>query len=467
MLNESRKDLPIFAKMNEILATVRENQVTIIIGKTGSGKSTQLPGFLYAEGFADAGSIAVTEPRRIAAISLARFVASEFGVTLGNEVGYHVRFDKKTSEKTAIKFLTDGMLLREIMDDPMLGRYSVIMLDEAHERNVNIDLLLGLLKRLIAKRPELKVIVSSATIDAEKFSAYFDGAPVVEVSGRLHPIQVIYGNASFREDDTVAIANAVADKVAVIHRGEPEGDVLVFLPGEDVINQTSEELEKRGLNEVVVLPIHGKVSPEDQQRVFADYPGKRKVVLATNIAETSITIDGVVYVIDSGFIKEMHFRQYSGIPSLEVVRHSQSGCNQRAGRAGRTAPGICYRLYNEADFKGRPLHTEPEIKRTGLTGLVLTMEALGIADIPEFDFLEPPEKNAFCNAYDVLAALGALVKGKPGLTEMGSAMAELPLEPTVSRMLLEAKKHGSVKDVATVAAFFLLTEKRLRTPEGS
>src|SRR3989344_1292439 len=469
MLSEksgNKKDLPIFAKMEEILAAVRENQVVVVIGETGSGKSTQLPGFLYANGFADNGAIAITEPRRIAAVSLARFVARELDVTLGAEVGYKVRFDNRTSAGTEIKFLTDGMLLRESVENPDLANYSVIMVDEAHERNMNIDLILGLLKRLIAKRPELKVIISSATIDAKKFSAYFDGAPIVEVSGRLHPITVVYDDKNLWKDDSDEMACVVAEKVAAIHHYEPTGDVLVFLPSEDAINLTSDELEKKGLQNIIILPVHGKISPEDQQKVFSDYPGKRKIVLATNIAETSITIDGVVYVVDSGFVKEMHFRKYSGIPSLEVVRHSQSGCNQRAGRAGRTAPGICYRLYSEADFKERPLYTEPEIKRTNLAGLVLQMEAMGIEDVSKFGFIDPPKQSAFREAYDVLAALGALVKGKSGLTERGKSMAALPLEPTVARMLLEAEKHGCVNSVATVAAFFSLPKGVFFRPKG-
>lgn len=469
MLNEkvgNRKDLPIFAKMEEILAAVRKNQVTIVIGETGSGKSTQLPGFLYANGIARTGAIAITEPRRIAAVSLARFVARELDVTLGAEVGYKVRFDNKTSAKTEIKFLTDGMLLREAVENPDLANYSVIMVDEAHERNTNIDLILGLLKRLIKKRPEFKVIISSATIDAKKFSAYFGGAPVVEVSGRLHPITVIYDDRNLEEDSNDAMARVVAEKVTAIHHCEGDGDVLIFLPGEDVINLTSDELEKQELRNAVILPVHGKISPEDQQKVFAEYPGQRKIVLATNIAETSITIDGVVYVVDSGFIKEMHFRPLSGIPSLDVVKHSQSGCNQRAGRAGRTRPGVCYRLYSEADFKERPLHTEPEIKRTSLAGLVLQMEAMGIADVPDFDFIDPPEKDVFREAYGVLVALGALVKGKSGLTELGKAMAALPLEPAIARMLLEAEKHGCTQSVATVAAFFSLPKGVFSRPKG-
>ncbi len=462
------ENLPIHAKAEEIIALLRKNQVVIVVGETGSGKTTQLPPLLYGESFGEKGAIAITEPRRIAATSVARFVANELGVTLGREVGYKVRFDDRTSRDTVIKFLTDGMLLKEIQNNnPDLAGYSVVMLDEAHERNANIDLLLGLLKRLVVRRPELKVVVSSATIDAEKFSRYFNGAPVVEVSGRLHPIKIVWGAfPALRENDDEAMANAVAEKVASIHRNETEGDVLVFMPGADTINAVMEKLEDMNLRDIVLLPAHGGLPPEEQEKVFAVYQGKRKVVIATNIAETSITIDGIVYVVDSGLIKETHFHPLSGIQSLDVVEHSQSGCAQRAGRAGRTRPGVCFRLYRENNFTARPLYTEPEIKRTGLASVVLQMEVLGIAHIPHFEFLDPPEPEAFREAYEILIALGAVKKGKPGLTEIGQAMADLPLDPTIGRMLLEALKHGCESDVATVAAFFSLPKGVFMRPKG-
>lgn len=444
--------LPIAKHRDAILKSVADNQVTIIVGETGSGKTTAVPQYLYEAGFGKSGMIGVTEPRRIAAISVAKFVASNLNVAVGKTVAHKIRFDDTTDADTVVKFMTDGILLREFHDDPLLSRYAVIMVDEAHERSANIDFLLGLLKQVLAKRPELRLVVASATIDANKFSNYFGGAPVLRIDGRLHGVEIVWSETNhWYEKDRI---NATVSTIRQILDTSSEGDILVFLTGIDEINAVEEEMGYlRGSYDLVVLPAHGSLSPEDQVKVFHPYRGRRKVVLATNIAETSITIDGVVYVVDTGFIKQTHFDPQIGIQSLDAVEHSKAGCEQRAGRAGRTQPGVCYRLYTKEDYDSRPAFTEPEIKRMSLAGVVLAMEALEIPNIKDFDFIDPPDAHAFKEAYETLEALGAIEKDKPGLTKIGVEMAALPLEPRVSRMVIEAKKYGCVEDVATIAAF--------------
>lgn len=443
-------ELPILASRTVFVDAIRENQVVIVVGETGSGKTTQLPVFLYEEGFANGKRIGVTEPRRIAAISVAEFVADSLMTMPGQVVGYKIRFDDTTADETSIKFMTDGILLRELQEDPDLTAYSVIMVDEAHERSQNIDFILGLLKDLLKRREDLKVVVASATIDQNKFSHYFWDAPVVSVSGRMFPVEVVWSD--FYVSD-MYMAQEVVKMVASIHTSTNDGDILVFMTGEDNIRKVVEGLEELKLSGAVILPIYGNLPPEDQRKIFLTYPGRRKIVVATNIAETSITIDGVVYVVDSGLIKQTGFDPLSGIQSLDTVDHSQAGCNQRAGRAGRTRPGVCYRMYMEKEFGRRPKYTEPEIRRTSLASIVLAMEDIGIEDIVGFDFVDPPEPGAFREAYETLIALGAIERGKKGLLPMGKAMAKLPLDPRISRMVLEADRYHCVEAVTTIAAF--------------
>jgi len=439
--------LPIVGHREEILEAVKNNQVVIVEGETGSGKTTGIPQFLYQAGYAKQGIIGVTEPRRIAAIATAKYVAGQIGVEFGQEVGYQIRFDDFTAHGTKIKFMTDGIILREFQVDPDLHQYSVIMVDEAHERSCNIDFTLGLIKDLLTRRPDLKVVVASATIDTKRFSDYFGNAQVINVSGRTYPVDIFWSNGYISD-----VVKEVANKVAWIHQGRSPGDILVFLTGEDDIAKVQEELEGFNFSSIKILPLYGMQSPEKQQEIFFGYPGKRKVILATNIAETSITIDGVVYIVDSGLIKQMNYNTETGISRLDVVKHSQSGCDQRAGRAGRTQPGICYRMYSEEDFRERIKFTEPEIKRSSLAGVVLAMEDIGIKNIPDFDFLDAPKKEAFIEAYEMLQVLGAIKKGESGLTEIGRAMARLPLAPHISRMVLKAQEYGCVKEVIRVAA---------------
>jgi RNA helicase HrpA len=444
-------ELPILAKKKEILDAIRANQVTIVVGETGSGKTTQIPIFLYEDGYAtNDRRVGVTQPRRIAATSVAAFVAKQIGTELGDAVGYQIRFDDQTADTTQVKFMTDGILLQEIQTDTELSQYSVIMVDEAHERSENIDFLLGLLKDLLKRRSDLKVVVTSATIDEQKFSRYFGNAPIVNVSGRMYPVDIIWSDTDYSERQMV---NEVVSQVAHIHQTQPSGDILVFMTGRDDIMAVIAGLEKRELEDLLPLPVYGELSTEDQQKIFSRYLGKRKVVVATNIAETSITVDGVVYVVDSGFIKQSNFHSDTGIKSLDVVEHSQAGCNQRAGRAGRVQSGVCYRMYTNLNFKSRPAFTTPEILRVSLADVVLKMENIGIENIEEFDFIDPPDREAFHEAYETLIALGAIHRGVKGLTDIGRAMARLPLDPRIARMVLEAEKHGCVKNVATVAAF--------------
>lgn len=454
--------LPIDAVRDKIVSTIKENQVTIVVGATGSGKTTRLPVFLYEACYSKQGVIGITEPRRIAASSVAKFVAEQLGTNLGDKVGYQIRFDDETSGETKIKFMTDGILLREIQVDPDLKRYSVIMVDEAHERSVNIDFTLGLLKQLLARRSDLKLVVSSATIDSEKFSKYFDNAPVVEVSGRTYPVNIVWSSENYFNRKMVDV---IVEKVSTIHTKEAKGDVLVFMTGADDINMVVERLEEKGFNDLVVLPTHGGLAPEDQRRIFMTFQGKRKVIVATNIAETSITVDGVVYVVDSGLVKQTHFDAQTGIQSLDVVRHSQAGCNQRAGRAGRTRPGVCYRMYTEESFTHLPQYTEPEIRRMSLAGVVLAMESIGIRDVEAFQFVDQPDRDAFHEAYETLIALGAIKADRSALTEVGVDMAKLPLEPRIARMVLEADKHGCVEEIATIAAFLSIRNVFIR-PKG-
>ena len=454
--------LPILAEEERIVDAVRENQVVIVVGETGSGKSTQMPQFFHRAGLASSGKIGITQPRRIAATSVAGFVARELGVSLGSTVGYQVRFDDTTTEGTEVKFMTDGILLRELQIDPDLRKYSLIMVDEAHERSQNIDFVLGLLKGVLRRRPDFKVVVASATIDQDKFSRYFWDAPVVSVSGRTFPVEIKWAKESVSPFD---MEQPVVDMVEHIHRTAKQGgDILVFMPGEKEIRKVIGLLEKRGLSGLVTLPLFGAMSAEDQGKVFQKFPG-RKVIVATNVAETSITVDGVVFVVDSGFIKQANFHTETGIESLDVVEHSQAGCNQRAGRAGRTQPGVCYRMYTPSNFEARPEHTKPEIQRVGLASIVLAMESIGLDDIENFDFIDPPAKKAFHEAYETLIALGAISRGRKGLTETGKAMARLPLAPHLARMLLEAEKYGCVEEVVTVAAFLSVRTVYLR-PKG-
>ncbi|KAI5679347.1 hypothetical protein M9H77_10297 [Catharanthus roseus] len=450
--------LPILNFEEKIIDTVEKNPVVVIIGETGSGKSTQLSQILHRKGYTKSGIIAVTQPRRVAAVTVSRRVSQELGVNLGEEVGYAIRFEDRTSEKTHIKYLTDGVLLRESLSNPELSQYSVIILDEAHERSLNTDILMGLMKRLIKFRASnLKVLVTSATLDGEKVSKFFSNCPILNVPGKLFPVEILYSSErpkSYLE----ASLKAALD----IHVREPEGDVLIFMTGQDDIEKLVSKLEERiqsleegSCMDAIVLPLHGSLPPELQVRVFNPPPPNcRRFIVATNIAETSLTVDGVVYVIDSGYVKQRQYNPSSGMYSLDIVQISKVQANQRAGRAGRTRPGKCYRLYPSMVFEDDFLDaTIPEIQRSSLAGSVLYLKSLDLPDIDilKFDFLDPPSSESLEDALRQLYFIDAIDEDG-SVTRVGRTMSELPLEPSLSRTLLEANEYGCLSQALTVAA---------------
>ncbi|KAJ8747275.1 hypothetical protein K2173_013101 [Erythroxylum novogranatense] len=451
-------NLPIVQFEEQIIKTVEDNPITVIIGETGSGKSTQLSQILHRRGYTKSGVIGVTQPRRVAAVSVARRVAQELGVQLGDEVGYAIRFEDRTSDLTRIKYLTDGVLLRESLSNPELNQYSVIILDEAHERSLNTDILLGLMKRLIKLRASnLKVLITSATLDGEKVSQFFSECPVLNVPGKLYPVEILYS----RERPTSYLESSL--KTAIdIHVREPEGDVLIFMTGQDDIEKLVRKLEEKvqSLEEgscldAIVLPLHGSLPPEQQVRVFCPPPSNcRRFVVSTNIAETSLTIDGVVYVIDCGYVKQRQYNPSTGMYSLDVVQISKVQANQRAGRAGRTRPGKCYRLYPSRVYQEEFLDvTVPEIQRSSLAGSVLYLKSLDLPDIDilNFDFVDPPSSESLEDALKQLYLIDA-IDADGSISSLGQSMAELPLEPSLSRTLMEANENGCLSQALTVAA---------------
>ncbi|GMH27675.1 hypothetical protein Nepgr_029518 [Nepenthes gracilis] len=451
-------NLPILQFEEIIVETVEKNQVVVILGETGSGKSTQLSQMLYRRGYAKAGIIGVTQPRRVATVSVARRVAQELGVRLGEEVGYAIRFEDRTSELTCIKYLTDGVLLRESLSDTELSSYSVIILDEAHERSLNTDILLGLMKRLVHMRASnLKVLITSATLDGEKVSQFFSGCPVLNVPGKLFPVEVFYST----ERPTSYLESAL-EKAIDIHIQEPQGDVLIFMTGQDDIEKLVSKLEERvrsleegSCMDAIILPLHGSLPPEMQVRVFSPPPPNcRRFIVATNIAETSLTIDGVVYVIDSGYVKQRQYNPSTGMYSLDVVQISRVQANQRAGRAGRTRPGKCYRLYPSVVYHEEFLDaTVPEILRSSLAGSVLHLKSLDLPDIDilKFDYLDPPSYESLEDALRQLYLIDAIDENG-SITRFGRIMAELPLEPSLARTLIDANENGCLSQAVTVAA---------------
>ncbi|KAF5730119.1 putative pre-mRNA-splicing factor ATP-dependent RNA helicase DHX16 [Tripterygium wilfordii] len=441
---EERKTLPIYAYRDELLQAVNDHQVIVIVGETGSGKTTQIPQYLHEAGYTKRGKVACTQPRRVAAMSVAARVSQEMGVKLGHEVGYSIRFEDCTSDKTILKYMTDGMLLREFLCQPDLASYSVVMVDEAHERSLSTDILFGLVKDVARSRPDLKLLISSATLDAEKFSAYFDYAPIFKIPGRRFPVDIHYTKAP--EADYI---DATIVTVLQIHVTQEPGDILVFLTGQDEI-ETVEEILKhrtRGLGtkiaELIICPIYANLPTELQAKIFKPTPeGARKVVLATNIAETSLTIDGIKYVIDPGFCKMKSYNPRTGMESLLVTPISKASANQRAGRCGRTGPGKCFRLYTAYNYHhDLDDNTVPEIQRTNLASVVLTLKSLGIIDLLHFDFMDSPPAEALLKALELLFALSALNKlGE--LTKLGRRMAEFPLDPMLSKMIVTSDKYN-------------------------
>ncbi|XP_066146308.1 ATP-dependent RNA helicase DHX8 isoform X1 [Euwallacea fornicatus] len=451
---EQRQSLPIYKLKEELRKAVTDNQILIVIGETGSGKTTQITQYLAEEGFTARGKIGCTQPRRVAAMSVAKRVAEEFGCRLGQEVGYTIRFEDCTSPETIIKYMTDGMLLRECLMDLDLKGYSVIMLDEAHERTIHTDVLFGLLKQAVTKRPELKLIVTSATLDAVKFSQYFFEAPIFTIPGRTFPVAVLYT----KEPETDYL-DASLITVMQIHLREPPGDILLFLTGQEEIDTACEILYERmkslgpEVPELIILPVYSALPSEMQTRIFEPAPpGSRKVVIATNIAETSLTIDGIFYVVDPGFVKQKVYNSKTGMDSLVVTPISQAQAKQRAGRAGRTGPGKCYRLYTERAYRDEMLPTPvPEIQRTNLATTVLQLKTMGINDLLHFDFMDAPPVESLIMALEQLHSLSAL-DDEGLLTRLGRRMAEFPLEPNLSKMLIMSVALQCSDEILTIVS---------------
>src|SRR6478735_9177431 len=468
-------DLPVSEHRDELAAAIREHQVVVVAGATGSGKTTQLPKICLELGRGIRGTIGHTQPRRLAARTVAQRIADELHTPLGEAVGYTVRFTDQASDRTLVKLMTDGILLAEIQRDRRLLRYDTLILDEAHERSLNIDFLLGYLRELLPRRPDLKVIVTSATIEPERFAAHFSGAPIVEVSGRTYPVEIRYrplevavaGDVDDDDpddpdheivrtemrDQTEAIVDAIAEL-----EKEPPGDVLVFLSGEREIRDTAEALKGRKHTEV--LPLYARLPTAEQQKVFQPHTGRR-VVLATNVAETSLTVPGVRYVVDPGTARISRYSRRTKVQRLPIEPISQASAAQRAGRSGRVAPGVCIRLYSEDDFESRPRFTDPEILRTNLAAVILQMAALQLGDIEDFGFLDPPDKRSIRDGVLLLQELGAFDRdGK--ITELGRRLARLPVDPRLGRMILQADAEGCVREVLVLAAALSIPDPRER-----
>ncbi|KAM9335989.1 ATP-dependent RNA helicase DHX8-like isoform 3-T3 [Symphorus nematophorus] len=451
---QQRESLPIFKLKEQLVQAVHDNQILIVVGETGSGKTTQITQYLAEAGYTARGKIGCTQPRRVAAMSVAKRVSEEYGCRLGQEVGYTIRFEDCTSTETVIKYMTHGMLQRECLVDSDMSQYSLIMLDEAHERTIHTDVLFGLLKKTIQKRKDMKLIVSSATLDAVKFSQYFFEAPIFTIPGRTFPVEILYT----KEPETDYL-DASLITVMQIHLTEPPGDILVFLTGQEEIDTACEILYERMKSlgpmvpELIILPVYSALPSEMQTRIFDPAPpGSRKVIIATNIAETSLTIDGIYYVVDPGFVKQIVFNSKTGIDQLVVTPISQAQAKQRSGRAGRTGPGKCYRLYTERAYRDEMLTTNvPEIQRTNLASTVLSLKAMGINDLLAFDFMDAPPMETLITAMEQLYTLGAL-DDEGLLTRLGRRMAEFPLEPMLCKMLIMSVHLGCSEEMLTIVS---------------
>ncbi len=470
-------DLPVTGKKDDIAELIKNHQVVVVCGETGSGKTTQLPKICLSIGRGAAGFIGHTQPRRIAARTVADRIAEELGEPLGKSVGYKIRFNDKTHAESLIKLMTDGILLAESQNDPYLNQYDTVIIDEAHERSLNIDFLLGYMKWLLPKRPDLKLIITSATIDTERFSKHFNNAPIIEVSGRTYPVDIRYRPIGEKDDDcmdaggratqgavaeadetTDELQNAILDAVDELYR-DLRGDILIFLSGEREIRETTDSLRKHRPTQYEILPLYSKLSVSEQERVFNPRGGKIRIVLATNVAETSLTVPGIRCVIDTGHARISRYSHRSKIQRLPIERISQSSANQRAGRCGRVAEGICIRLYSHDDYMARPEFTEPEILRTNLSAVMLQMMTLNLGDIEDFPFIEPPDDKMIRDGKTVLHEVNALDKqGK--LTELGKQLAKLPTDPKLARMLIAAAHEHCLTEVAIIVSALSVQDPR-------
>jgi ATP-dependent helicase HrpA len=453
--------LPVSGRRDDLLAAIRDHQVVVVAGETGSGKTTQLPKICLELGRGVRGAIAHTQPRRIAARTVAQRIADELDVPLGGAVGYAVRFDDRGSEDTLVRLVTDGLLLAEIRRDPLLRRYDTVIVDEAHERSLNIDFLLGCLHRILPQRPDLKLIITSATIDPQRFSKHFGDAPIVEVSGRTFPVEVRYRPPREDEELLEALADTVEELLA-----ERDGDVLAFFSGEREIRDAAELLSGRLGPRVEVLPLYSRLAVADQQKVFGRGGRSRRVVLATNVAETSVTVPGIRFVVDTGLARISRYSTRLKVQRLPVEAISRASADQRKGRCGRVADGICVRLYSEEDFDARPEFTDPEVLRTNLASVILQMAALGLGEIEQFPFLEPPDRRQIRDGVTLLHELGALDPAAPEpLTALGRKLARLPIDPRLARMVLAADALAATREVIVIAAALSIQDPRERPAE--
>jgi len=464
---EYPQELPVSQKRDEIARAIVENQVVIVCGETGSGKTTQLPKICLDIGRGILGQIGHTQPRRIAARAVANRVAKELRSSLGEVVGYQVRFTDRSNPDNLIKLMTDGILLAETQSDRFLNAYDTLIIDEAHERSLNVDFLLGYIKQLLPKRRDLKLIITSATIDAEKFSKHFDDAPVVEVSGRLYPVDVIYRPFDEDDEDThdIDLPDAVVNALDEITSSSSSGDVLVFLPGEREIRECAEALRKHpahghGSGRWEILPLYARLSAKEQERVFSP-GGPRRVVLATNVAETSLTVPGIRYVIDSGLARINRYSFRNKVEMLQIEKISRASANQRAGRCGRVMHGVCIRLYSEEDFDSRPEFTDPEILRSSLASVILRMQALRLGEVGEFPFVDAPAAKAIADGYQLLTELAA-VNEKHRLTAVGRQLAKLPIDPRIARMIVSGNEFGCLNEILIIAAGLSVQDPRER-----
>ena len=465
-LPEYPEALPVSARRVEIAAAIEEHQVIVLAGETGSGKTTQLPKICLELGRGVAGLIGHTQPRRIAARSVATRIAEELKTEPGKTVGYKVRFTDHVSPSSCIKLMTDGILLAEIQHDRLLTQYDTIIIDEAHERSLNIDFLLGYLKRLLPRRPDLKIIITSATINTEQFSHFFDAAPIIEVSGRTYPVELRYRPLLGEDEESRDrdMSEAILDGVDELSRESPLGDILIFLPGERQIRETAEALRKHRLRDTEVLPLYARLSAAEQDRVFRSHRGRR-IVLATNVAETSLTVPGIQFVIDTGMARISRYSHRTKVQRLPIEPVSQASANQRAGRCGRVSAGICIRLYSEQDYLSRSQFTDPELLRTNLASVILQMAALDLGEVNAFPFLDAPDQRYINDGYRILHELGA-VDERYHLTAIGRKLARLPVDPRIGRMLLAADREGCLDEVLTIASALSVQDPRERPLEA-
>ena len=465
-LQEQREYLPAFAVREDLLRIIRDNQIIIVIGETGSGKTTQLTQFLYEDGYGDRGLIGCTQPRRVAAMSVAKRVSEEMQVRLGSLVGYAIRFEDCTSKETRIKYMTDGVLLRESLVDPDLDKYSCIIMDEAHERALNTDVLMGLIKKVLVRRRDLKLIITSATMNAKRFSKFYGGAPEFTIPGRTFPVDIQYHRTPCED-----YVDAAVQQIIKIHVSQPAGDILCFMTGQEDIEITCELVDERlkQLHEppkLSILPIYSQMPAEAQARIFERAPpGVRKVIVATNIAETSLTVDGIMYVVDGGFSKLKVYNPRVGMDTLQITPISQANASQRAGRAGRTGPGKSFHLYTKRAFDDEfYIQTIPEIQRTNLSNTVLLLKSLGVKDLLDFDFMDPPPQDTISTSMFELWALGAL-DNLGELTPLGKQMIAFPMDPSLAKMLITSVEYGCSEEMLTIVSMLSVPNVWFRPKE--